>query len=754
MSEAGQSRLTLVGARDAVSSEATAAAAAARASRVEFALSQSKIAYWEFDLRTELGSYSDAWYEIVGWNREAWHSVPNPWRARCHADDLLVAQETLNALRCGRISTFETEYRQLTEAGTWRWLLHRGAVSEHDAQGSPLRIVGTTIDIDARKRAENALRESELRYRAVAEFAEGFVHEYSFDESGRPRYIWASDGFERVFGLSLDKFLARGGWLAMLHPDDRRAVSERLARQRNGESTSGTCRVINARGEIRSLHLMAQPLCDEAGRVHRVVGVVHDLTDTMQMQDALRYSEFRYRTVAALTPGYAHEFRVNDDGSTELVWASEGFRDVYGCDYEEWNRRGGWTTFCHPEDLAASEQRERRWPRGEQTAGVARIINLQGEIRWMRCINRPLVDPVSGRITAIVGIGHDITDIMQAQEAARVSEERFRVAVDAMSGLIYETDLDTGAMTRWPGLERLLGFGPGEIPETNAAWQELVHPEDRFTRLAGDADFPVNSDGVIEHEYRIRNSAGSYEHVLDRCVVIRDPEGRPRRFIGCTTNVSERKRLEHALLDISNREQQRIGNDLHDGLGQELTGVALLLRSLAQQLARECPQAVPTAEQAIALVNRAIESARMLARGLSPANLERGGLGFALRELTKQLARASGVSITYSAHGASLLRLDEVASNHLYRIAQEAISNALRHARATSIRVELAVTRRRIDLTVADDGIGMVGLADGDDGLGLKIMQYRARMIGGELSIEQARPNGLIVSCACIQPAT
>jgi len=100
------------------------------------------------------------------------------------------------------------------------------------------------------------------------------------------------------------------------------------------------------------------------------------------------------------------------------------------------------------------------------------------------------------------------------------------------------------------------------------------------------------------------------------------------------------------------------------------------------------------------------------------------------------------------------LRLDEVASNHLYRIAQEAISNALRHARATSIRVELAVTRRRIDLTVADDGIGMVGLADGDDGLGLKIMQYRARMIGGELSIEQARPNGLIVSCACIQPAT
>ena len=77
MSEAGQSRLTLVGARDPVSSDATTAAAAARASRVEFALSQSKIAYWEFDLRTELGSYSDAWYEIVGWSREAWHSSYN-----------------------------------------------------------------------------------------------------------------------------------------------------------------------------------------------------------------------------------------------------------------------------------------------------------------------------------------------------------------------------------------------------------------------------------------------------------------------------------------------------------------------------------------------------------------------------------------------------------------------------------------------------------------------------------------------------
>jgi len=750
MSEASQSRLTFVDTRDPVS--ITGSTSSPRASRVEFALSQSKIGYWEFDLRAEVGSYSDTWYEISGWSREAWHAVPNPWRARCHADDLLGAQETLNALRSGRLTTFETEYRQLTEAGTWRWLLHRGAVSERDAEGRPLRIVGTTIDIDARKRAENALRESELRYRAVAEIAEGFVHEFSFDESGRPRYIWASDGFERVFGLRLEEFLARGGWEIMLHPDDRVPSSERLARMREGHATSGTCRIINARGETRSLHVLTQPFRDETGRVHRVVGVVHDLTDTMQMQDALRYSEFRYRTVAALTPGYAHEFRVNEDGSTELVWASEGFTDVYGCDYEEWNRRGGWATFCHPDDLAASEQRERRWPRGEQTAGVARVINLRGEIRWMRCINRPLVDPVSGRISAIVGIGHDITDIMQAQKAARLSEERFRVAVDAMSGLIYETDLDTGVMTRWPGLERLLGFGPGEIPETNTAWQELVHPEDRFTTPSGDTDPPVNSDGVIEHEYRIRNSAGSYEHVLDRCVVIRDPQGRPCRLIGCTTNGSERKRLEHALLDISNREQQRIGNDLHDGLGQELTGVALLLRSLAQQLARECPQAVPTAEQAITLVNRAIESARMLARGLSPANLERGGLGFALRELTRQLARASGVVIVYSARGAARLRLDEVASNHLYRIAQEAISNALRHARATNIRVELVVTRRRIDLTVADDGIGMTGLADGGDGLGLKIMQYRARMIGGELSIEPARPHGLIVSCACTQP--
>jgi PAS domain S-box-containing protein len=750
MSDATKPRLTLVGAR---APHAGYAAPASPAPALEFALDLSQIGYWEFDLETGSGTFSDTWLEIAGWTREAWETVPDPWTARCHPDDRDRAHHDLNAHLAGQSKTFEIEYRQLTESGDWRWLLNRGGVSERDTGGRPRRIVGTTINVDARKRAEHALRESELRYRAVAELAGGFVQEYVFDAQDSPVFTWATDGIEQVLGLTVEDMMKRGGWQSMILPEDSPAGYERLARQSRGESTSGVMRVINARGELRWLHMMARPFIDEDGGSSRVVGVVRDITESRQMQEALRHSEFRYRTVAALTPGYAHEFRVHPDGRAELVWASEGFRDVYGCDYEEWNRRGGWEAFCHPDDLAASAQRECRWGSGEQTAGVARIIDLKGETRWLRCINRPLLDPATGRITATVGIGHDMTDIMEAQEAARVSEERFRIAVDAMAGLIYETDLDTGVVLRWPGLERLLGFGPGEIPETLSAWDDLVHPEDRVPVPSDDVELPTNSDGVIEFEYRVRNSAGGYEHVLDRSVLLRDAAGRLHRRIGCMTNVSERKRLERALLDIANREQQRIGNDLHDGIGQELTGVALLLRSLTHQLARDCPQAVPTAEQAIALVNRTIENARMLARGLSPANLERGGLDFALRELSLQLARASGVPIGFTSRGAARLRLDEIASNHLYRIAQEAISNALRHASATHIRVDLNVTQRRVRLTVADDGVGLDPDADSGTGLGLKIMQYRARMVGGELLVESGAPRGLVITCTCVQPA-
>jgi signal transduction histidine kinase len=198
-----------------------------------------------------------------------------------------------------------------------------------------------------------------------------------------------------------------------------------------------------------------------------------------------------------------------------------------------------------------------------------------------------------------------------------------------------------------------------------------------------------------------------------------------------------------------NREQYRIGNDLHDGLGQELTGIALMLRGVAGRLANEYAPILPEIEGITRLVNNAIESTRALARGLSPVNLERGGLQDALEGLAMHAAELYGVQIVWTHRVKTIRPLGAELANHLYRIAQEAVRNAVRHGRARTIRLHLHGARAKVRLTVTDDGTGMPVDAVDAAGMGLKIMQYRARMLGGEVRFERVEPQGTRIVCEC-----
>jgi two-component system sensor histidine kinase UhpB len=218
----------------------------------------------------------------------------------------------------------------------------------------------------------------------------------------------------------------------------------------------------------------------------------------------------------------------------------------------------------------------------------------------------------------------------------------------------------------------------------------------------------------------------------------------------CTIReVTAQKTLEQEILEISNREQRRLGSDLHDGLGQELTGLSLLLKGLEVQLSREATQYLPQVQKISDLLARAIQSTRSLARGLAPVNLERGGLTEALRHLAARCSDMYSLNCTFTVGEQKLPDIEEGAATHLYRIAQEGTTNAARYARATSIAIDLRTVGRKLQLTVTDDGIGLsAGLAQGRPGMGLKIMEYRARMLGGTVNFEEPGKGTRIVLTA------
>jgi PAS domain S-box-containing protein len=216
---------------------------------------------------------------------------------------------------------------------------------------------------------------------------------------------------------------------------------------------------------------------------------------------------------------------------------------------------------------------------------------------------------------------------------------------------------------------------------------------------------------------------------------------------------SDQKELEAALLDAVGREQRRFGTDLHDGLGQELTGLSLLLSALTGTArAARSPHAADL-EQAYEVVRHALQSCQTIARGLSPIGATEGGLIFALRDLVSRLKAPLGPTVDISVSEVARLGLSPAATDHLYRIAQEALANAFKHAHANSIKVRLDVEPERVRLEICDDGQGLKDVGPNAPGLGLRTMQYRASMIGARFEISPFGPNGTRVVCDCPQAA-
>jgi signal transduction histidine kinase len=215
-------------------------------------------------------------------------------------------------------------------------------------------------------------------------------------------------------------------------------------------------------------------------------------------------------------------------------------------------------------------------------------------------------------------------------------------------------------------------------------------------------------------------------------------------------DAAELHRLEREIVNVADREQQRIGNDLHDSIGQDLTGIALLLRCVLVQLKKENSHARPEVEDLVGVVNNVLLSTRELARGLLPVSAKLGALPAALQLLAARASMHLQIDIEFMDRCRSKLRLDAAAATHLYRIAQESLTNAVRHGRATHVLVQLDTVKGALRLTIEDNACGFMRTdTDASHGLGLTIMRDRARAAGAELAFEKLAGGGTRVLCKC-----
>ena len=328
------------------------------------------------------------------------------------------------------------------------------------------------------------------------------------------------------------------------------------------------------------------------------------------------------------------------------------------------------------------------------------------------------------------------------------AQARFAAAVRATNDGVWELLIPETRVhfsTRW---KAILGYETSEIADQFEEWEKRVHPSDLVRIQNAQKEFFEGDESVFRIEYRLRHRDGAYRWILSRAFLERDSAGRPLRMTLADADITDRKELEKEILRISDREQWRIGQELHDNLGQQLTAIELMCESLKSDLQEKYPTLADQPAKMGAFLREAILQTRALAHGLTAFRLDADGLELALQELcsrTDSLGRARCRFVCEE----SVTFKDSEAAGHLFRIAQEAVNNAVKHATAREIVVTLSANQSDITLTIADDGKGMPKShrPRGGRGMGLQVMQHRANAIGAELHISSREPKGTVVEC-------
>jgi len=331
------------------------------------------------------------------------------------------------------------------------------------------------------------------------------------------------------------------------------------------------------------------------------------------------------------------------------------------------------------------------------------------------------------------------------------SEERVRLAMEGAGMGTFDLNLQAGNVALSATYLRLLGYDAISGRETTIdPWRSCIHPDD-LARAQEARDQAIQRRSAYSIEYRIKradNGEITWLAVFGRFYY--NESGDAIRFLGVAFDIARRKELEREALQrevlaVTKREQRQIGQELHDGVGQELTGLGLMAQSLSHRLSEA------TGEKRIVLrllsgLDSLHQKVRELSRGLIPVHVEKRGLSEALDDLAARTKEASGISVT--AECPDWVELpDHATATELFYIAQEAVSNALRHGRARNIRLTLLTEPEGLRLRIKDDGIGLPEGLEQKDGLGLRIMHHRAGLIGGVLQIGPSHGGGTVVTC-------
>jgi PAS domain S-box-containing protein len=720
--------------------------------------------FWLRDLAANRIIYASPGAEKTwGVSREALYRDRQAWLSWLHPED---RQRVVRALTDHHNVEQNLEHRSLGRDGAVHWIRAR-TFPVHNAQGETYRVGGFAEDITARKQMQEALRESEERYRTLTEASPDAI--FILDRQLSTTYVnsagaalWRSSAADLIGRRQSDLFPP---------PAAQRYAQLVSAVFETGEAVRLEEPLPCAEGE-RWLEQRLVPIRGNGSATTSILAIARDVTDQRRAQSLLRVqrdvgvslsTSGSLETALKSLLGIVVRLEGVDGGGVYLANPRNGGLDAAAFDgrvSDEFKR--------HVAHFSASDHRTQviklgqpLYERYDQIAGWRDSVRDREGLKALAllpfCHEGVVVGslhlgshtqdtiPMQTRVVleAVAAQAAGAIARIRAEEALLESQARLRAIITGVPVLFFAVD-QHGVIRFEDGQAlRRLGAEPGvrvgrAVTEVYADVPIIL---DNVTRALRGETFSsvVDANGVT----------------LDCCYSpTRDKEGRLSGYIGVGIDISERYRLERQIVELSDHEQARIGQEIHDGLCQQLVGLAFDANALVRDLSAVARPEAAAALRMASHLDEAITEARRLARGLFPLPLETEGLPGALELLARTTADRFHIQCRCDSTAPMILRNSAMAT-HLYRIAQEAVNNALKHAGARTISIQLLPQDDGLELRVEDDGIGLRAGHERQSpgGMGLQIMDYRARRIGGALRVTPRASGGTVLSC-CVPHAT
>ncbi|MCC7451347.1 MAG: PAS domain S-box protein [Anaerolineae bacterium] len=778
--------------------------AEARHNAERYRLISELISDYAFSLKVNPdGTLEDEWFTYDAFTRMTGYTRPEVLaRGRYsyyHPDDVAaVRAQVANALE-GRLSA--GEFRIITKSGDIRWLYLYRRPEWDEQQQRVVRVYGTAQDITARKQAEEALRQSEERYRTVVTtMAEGVV---LHNKAGAIRACNASA--EHILGLSADQLIGRESIDPRWHtirpdgtpfPGEAHPAMITLATgqpQRDVEMG-----IYKTDGTLTWISVNTQPLVRPGETTpYAVIASFTDVTTRKQAEEALRQSEERYRIISEMISDYAYAYRVEPDGTLVREWVTDSYTRITGYAVGEIGRRGIFTLYALSDqarvaaDMAAVLQ-------GQPVHGEYQIITKQGEEHWIHIARQPVWDTQENRVVRFFGVAQDITERKRAEAAEReqrILAEALRDTAEALNSTLNFEEI----------VERILDNVGRVIPHDNAS---LMLFEGNYARVIR-TTFPglangkdTSMDTVSVNNLRLDLSSvmpflaeagrtGQAIILADIWKLLPDEltgwlrannqaialhayaglpilaEGEMIGFLNLTstipgfftantaarlqafshqiaTAIQNARRYEQAQELATLNERQRLARDLHDAVSQTLFSASVIAETIPH-LWSDMPPHVRVAIGELHQLNRqALAEMRSLLLELRPRALIDTSMDELLEQLVETFTRRHGtpIALNVAAHPT----LPPEAQVGLYRIAQEALNNIGKHAQAAQISLSLNHVGDGVTLCIQDNGRGFDPARVPANHFGIRIMYERAEAINAALVVDSSPGRGTSIT--------